>query len=326
MTTGQRYYYLKLSKKIGYKSNALLHTVLCCTSIILGGLSFIIGKCTHKIVFSKNKKYGLAIVAIAKNEADYIKEWVAYHKLVGVSHIFIYDNGSTDNTKEEVQCFVDSGFVTVIPFPGEKKQLTAYNNAIREYGPMCRYIAFIDCDEFIVPLYHSSNLVNEINKIITQDHNIGGVAINWCMYGSSGYKKKPSGLLTERFLKRADTKTGLGNDCIKTIAIPEYIDKYINPHFPKFKFGFYNVDTQGKIVEAWDNPITEYHIMRINHYFTKSEQQWITRRALGKADKGRDHIRNLDEFYRHDNNDIYDDIMLAYSNDIKDILCNKDRK
>ena len=26
---------------------------------IRGGLSFIIGKCTHKIVFSKNKKYGL---------------------------------------------------------------------------------------------------------------------------------------------------------------------------------------------------------------------------------------------------------------------------
>lgn len=63
--------------------------------------------------------------------------------------------------------------------------------------------------------------------------------------------------------------------------------------------------------------------MRINHYFTKCEQQWITRRALGKADKGSDFIRNMDEFYRHDNNDIYDDIMLAYSNDIKDLIYNK---
>lgn len=33
-----------------------------------------------------------AIVAIAKNEGKYIKEWIDYHSLIGVTKFYIYDN------------------------------------------------------------------------------------------------------------------------------------------------------------------------------------------------------------------------------------------
>ena len=52
---------------------------------------------------NRNIKDKLAIVAIAKNESDYIREWVAYHKVIGVERIYLYDNDSTDGTKEEIQ-------------------------------------------------------------------------------------------------------------------------------------------------------------------------------------------------------------------------------
>ncbi|GMO23401.1 MAG: hypothetical protein Ta2B_02600 [Termitinemataceae bacterium] len=41
----------------------------------------------------------LSIVAIVKNEASYIKEWIEYHRLVGVDRFYIYDDNSTDNLR-----------------------------------------------------------------------------------------------------------------------------------------------------------------------------------------------------------------------------------
>lgn len=41
------------------------------------------------------RKY-LSICAIFRNEADYLKEWIEFHRLVGVEHFFLYNNFSED--------------------------------------------------------------------------------------------------------------------------------------------------------------------------------------------------------------------------------------
>ena len=55
----------------------------------------------HRL-FSKRKKYKyeVAICLIFKNEAAYLKEWIEYHRLLGVERFYFYDNESNDNTKE----------------------------------------------------------------------------------------------------------------------------------------------------------------------------------------------------------------------------------
>jgi hypothetical protein len=42
----------------------------------------------------------LAICAIVKDEARYIEEWLAFHFLQGVSQVLIFDNESTDGTRD----------------------------------------------------------------------------------------------------------------------------------------------------------------------------------------------------------------------------------
>lgn len=79
-------------------------------------------------------KYNLAIVAIIKNEGDYIEEWIRYHKLVGCEHFYIYNNDSTDNTVEILSPYVKQGLVTLIPCPGRGKQIPAYEDALRRWG------------------------------------------------------------------------------------------------------------------------------------------------------------------------------------------------
>ena len=261
----------------------------------------------------------LSIVAIAKNEGNYIREWVAYHKVLGIGHIYLYDNESTDNTIDCIRDFIDSEFVTLIDFPGQKMQLKAYNDALKRWGGINRYMAFIDCDEFLV-IDKDKLIIDVFDEIAVSVANVGGIALNWKMYGSSGHIHKPAGLVIESFQYRADTANGKGTECVKTVVIPSRVVKFAHPHYPVYKLGYYGVSTSGKVVPEWNNAISHYDKIWINHYFTKSLEEWKTRRSLGKADLGTENKRTIQEFYEHDNNDIYDCCALNKIDDIKSLM------
>lgn len=95
--------------------------------------------------------HDLAVVAILKNEGPYLKEWLDYHLLAGVDHFYLYDNDSPDNQAEVAKPYVEAGLVDYFPFPGKRRQLAAYNDAVKRFKFQCRYMAFIDGDEFIYP-------------------------------------------------------------------------------------------------------------------------------------------------------------------------------
>ena len=148
-------------------------------------------------IISKNttKKYNLAIVVIAKNEQDYIKEWVSFHKVMGFDKIILYDNDSNDNTVNEIKPFINEGYIIYNKISGVKQQLNAYNDALKRYSNLFRYMAFIDCDEFLFPVDNSETVLSVVENTLKKDIRAGGVCVNWAMYGSSGHETKPKGLL-----------------------------------------------------------------------------------------------------------------------------------
>ncbi len=274
----------------------------------------VIGFVTRKISDCTPKKYNLAIVVIAKNEQDYIKEWVAFHKVMGVDKIILYDNDSTDNMVNEIKPFINEGYVVYNRIPGEKQQLNAYNDALKRYSSLFRYMAFIDCDEFLFPVDSSETVLSVVEKTMKMDRNAGGVCVNWAMFGSSGHETKPEGLLIDNFIWRSKIP-GPGTGCIKTICKPDLVVKYNHAHYPKYKRGIYGITPKGNMCKDWRNPISEYVGLRINHYFTKSKAQWIERRKFNVCSTT--NLRTLEEFYAHDNNDIQDKEILRY----KEALC-----
>lgn len=271
----------------------------------------------HNLKVNTNAKYTLAVVAIAKNESEYIAEWLAFHIASGVEHIYLYDNDSTDSMPEIVEKFVKKGYVTLNKIHGEKQQYNAYTDAIKKYGKECKYMAFIDCDEYLQTVDPHKTLIGEIERLIARDNAKAGVAVNWVMYGSSNFEEKPDGFCFESFIMRA-TPGKKGTNCIKSIVRPECVISFSHAHVPNFKMGFYNVNTSGNMLNTWSNPVSEYCSMRLNHYFTKSKAQWIKRRSVKRADDGT--IRTLDEFYEHDNNDVVDKSALVYLDKVKVIL------
>ena len=260
----------------------------------------------------------LAIVAIVKNESAYIDEWIRYHRLVGIDRFFIYDNGSTDDTRNILQKYVEEGIVVLREYPGRGQQLNVYNDALKRYKLQAKYIAFIDVDEFLYSCEPDKTVKQEVLELFARNPRAGSLAVNWRMFGSSGHETKPEGGVLENYLYRA-RENGKGNECIKTIVNPRRVYKYIHSHYPMYYKKFYSVDENGRRVEGWEHPVTTIKKLRINHYFTKSKEEWIIRRKLGRVDRKYYEIRTMEEFYAHDNNDIYDDGMLSFADKLKNM-------
>lgn len=51
------------------------------------------------------KTHDIAVCAIFQNQGLYLKEWIEYHGMQGVSHFFLYDHKSTDDSLDVLVLF-----------------------------------------------------------------------------------------------------------------------------------------------------------------------------------------------------------------------------
>ena len=262
---------------------------------------------------SVDDREGLAFVLIAKNEAPYIEEWINFHHKQGASHFFIYDNESTDNLREVLTPYIEQGLVTYKLIKGKRRQLDAYNMAVHDYGRKFRYMAVIDADEFVYVRdenYREKgfNLYEFVDDFMKSHENAGGIAINWCIFGSNGHITKPEGNVLENYTMCSE-KDFSPNLFIKTICDPLKVRYYGDPHFPVYLKGFYNLGEDGEIVRISVSKKVNVSKIRINHYFTKSREEYTLKKNRGKAD--RDDLRTMEDFYGHDQNIIHDTEILS---------------
>lgn len=274
-----------------------------------------------KYLFSKKAKhnsyqYKFGIVCIIKNEADYIEEWISFHLIQGAKKIILYDNGSTDSINEKIRRFVEFGIVDYISYPGKKMQCDVYNDAIRRYKDKFEYLAFIDADEFLFPSNYGDSIIEILDDVFSKNEDIGGCIVNWLCYGSSGHKIKQEGLVVSNYINRGK-ESFEANKNYKTIVKPDKVFAYVCPHYPFYNRGIYAVNSSGDIVNEVMKK-GDYTKLRINHYFTKSFQEYIEKMNRGKADQN--DKRQVDDFYRHDVNDIVDKSAEAYADRIKDLI------
>ena len=270
--------------------------------------------------------YDLAVVAIMKNEGPYVKEWLDYHLLAGVDHFFIYDNGSPDNQSEVIKPYVDAGLVTYIDYPGKARQYEAYNAAARDYRFLCRYMTFIDGDEFVFPKSHN-NIVEVVDEILADKPNAGALAVNILSFGSN-YQDKADyskGLL-ERFTRRESItntpimkENGLHGGCahVSSIANPRRIDYFFNPHFAHYLLPHFAVNENGGRVDLFSSYPPSVAKIAMYHYSSKSREEYENKVNRGTADAYYN-VYKMPTNYTHDteSNEVFDDSLLNYRNKI----------
>lgn len=259
----------------------------------------------------------LAIVAIIKNEAPYVKEWIEYHKLVGVKKFYLFDNESTDDLKQVLKPYIQKKVVDYHFIKGKGKQLDAYRKAIEIAKENVKWLAIIDLDEFILPV---------CNKTIVQildEKKRSAMLVGWMIYGSSGYRKKQHGLVTEVFKKHAT------DDFIadyKSIVNPRKVLRVVNPHY--CIVAGKTTDESGKVIYQYpyiNRPETvaaPKNRIRINHYYSKSWEEFESKSLRGYADissKERN-SRNIADFNEHDQNKVEDHYIDKYVSSLKKLL------
>lgn len=277
-------------------------------------------------------EYKLSVVAIVRNEGEYIREWLEYHLMLGVTHFYIYDNESTDDTKEKLQNYIERGEVTYVWWPGSVVQLSAYNHALEFFQYDTQYMAFIDADEFLVTV-QDTPLCETVDQLFELgDRRIhhavcgrcGGIGVNWRVYGTSFHKTKPEGLVIENYVYRAK------DDCeenanIKTICNPRIAKEFRhNPHCVAYESRHYCVSENGSYIPNaffYDGMCKK---IRINHYYSKSEEELSQRLKKGKADQKKvfteKEIQDRIQAVRDSYNEVYDPVMEPYIDKIKERL------
>ncbi len=281
------------------------------------------------------KNNGLSLVVIVFNEIEYIEEWLAYHFYIGVSHIYLYDNGSTDGLQDPegvLKKYLEKGLVTYIWWPGKEMQLLVYNDALEKYQFDTKYMGFIDADEFLVPV-KDMDLCEILDKAFQRSSkhlanfraHCGGIGVNWRVYGTSGHVEKPEGLVMENYKYRAADEHE-ENAHIKTICNPRVAKKFeFHPHTVTYKKGFYCTSENGSYIPDafFYDGICRW--LRINHYYSKSEEELQARLRRGKACWVKDPLTEQGiadrlETVRQHFNEVYDPIMERYIPQVKKLL------
>lgn len=252
----------------------------------------------------------LSATCIIKNEAEYMPEWLEYHLLVGFEKFYVYDNESTDNIKQILQPYIDSGIVEYTYWPGTAMQMPAYRDCVEKHRNETFWLAVIDIDEFIFP--DSGNVAKSLYSF----ENYAAVVLQWLVYGDNNIQKKEPGLVIERFTSHNpfDTK----REMCKSIINPRKVE-IKTLHLPCPMTGFDAVNSIGeKIIPLSNAKIKNgtYQNIHINHYIFKSREEFLIKKTKGDALSAKTpRFKNDEEcwnqaYAEYNHNEIKNDIMM----------------
>ena len=255
----------------------------------------------------QEKKYLLSICSVFKNEDKILKEWIEYHRLVGVDHFYLYNNSSTDKSLEILQPYIEQNLVTLVDWPDQNDpnspenapyrwvsltQLPAFEHACKELTPReTTWLALIDVDEFLLPMKNYT-----FSELLSEYKDFGSLILFWQTYGTSDLQTiPPDQLHIELLHKTCHPEHTFNKDIVKSIVKPEYFDSWRWP---------------GHMVYLKDNLSAAFiprDQARINHYISRSI----------------DYIKNVKvKNKQHQDNRIYSEAeineLMTLGNDVED--------
>ena len=224
----------------------------------------------------------LAFCCIAKDENHFLKEWLAYHALLGVEHFYIYDNCSQVPIRELLSGFADDSRVTIRRIAGQKMQLPAYDDCLQSFGATCRWMGFIDIDEFALPVVD-----NDLRVLLSEFEAYGGLGATWHLFGPSGHLCRPEGPVIKNYTQAFAVQESYH---IKSFVQPARTVQCLNPHYFRYQPGYYCVNEEHyPISPGMQCTFASGRKVRVNHYFLKSQQDFEQKliRGGGARDKSK---------------------------------------
>ncbi|WP_037354216.1 glycosyltransferase family 92 protein [Selenomonas sp. FC4001] len=225
-----------------------------------------------KIKYEK-KKYHVSLCSIFKDEGKYLKEWVEFHRLIGIDHFYMYDNNSTDNSVEVLKPYINMGIISLKKWKKNHAQLEAYKNGSEIAKNETEWLGFIDIDEFVI-----LNRQNNIYDILKNFKKRPSVLLYWHLFGTSGLMNRDEKrLVIEDFTIRFPKLFRIGK-CFWNTAFDIDFSAIKNKAWHHSLRCKYEDMENIPPVNTYDEiAFYNHHIIKkspmdahINHYFTKS--------------------------------------------------------
>lgn len=238
------------------------------------------------IVKTKVNKYPIfkdeiIMSTIVMNEDNYIRQWITFHKNIGISRFIIYDNNKNSNLKNILKDYINDKIVILVKWiypyrlnrSGISGQTTQQNHSIWAFKK-CEYIGLFDIDEYINIQNNNENNIHTFFNNLIKDENIDTNEIgSFRLLNKLFYN--PHNLPTDNynFLKiyNCDKITLSGRE--KNFVIPKNVNT----------FSVHMITNGKKMYNVSHNKIY------FNHYF-----------FLNKINRGNDKTNHIDNsIYRH---------------------------
>jgi len=149
------------------------------------------------------------LIATVKDEAPWLLEWIAHHRVVGFDRIVVASNDCTDGTDHMLDRFAELGIVTHLrnPAPWEHglAQLSAYARA-RELPQVqtADWIMPLDSDEFL-NVHVGDGTVAALIASLPPDTE--AIPIFWRVFGDAGRRDLPSAPIVPKLTRCASAQT-----------------------------------------------------------------------------------------------------------------------
>lgn len=227
----------------------------------------------------------IGVLAIMKNEAMNVTEWLDHYQWLGIDEIFLIDNGSTDETIQRVNSHRMRDRVELVLRPEPHQQVRHYRDVYRELNIRDRvdWLMMADLDEFWFVKDGSC-----FRRLLEAQHKGSDlIYTNWTVFGSGGYDRHPESLRLELTSARPKLSSHANTKYIaRTSALTD--GERMGTHKVR------DMDIR--------RIVSDNIVLQLNHYVTQSREFWESvKMTRGDASNARnDATRTWEYFQRYD--------------------------
>ncbi len=275
----------------------------------------------------------ITAVTCVKNEGPFLLEWIAFHRLIGVTDFLFYSNDCTDATDRLLECLQGHGIVAHIPNPATNRNYQMQALKASRRHPLIRQADWVwvaDVDEF--PNIHVGD--HSFEALIEACGNPQAISLNFQFMANGGIEEYVDQPVITQFLSSHNPDIWCAETAleVKTLVRRDFPTEYFGAHRP------FHDDSKSKPewTDGAGRPVPRPFRKRLNkrrirafpargarthatlnHYALRSLDSYLVKNDRG--DVNREH-RAFDETYWRERNDsaFFDDSILRYEGPLRD--------
>jgi hypothetical protein len=272
----------------------------------------------HPILLNKHRinDNGQTILFTNARDEPNISEWVAHHLLLGFDKIIVFDHLSTVPISSMIKTNFNGrlNIIRVYGIGNIKVSLMKQAIDIASKGNYS-WMLYLDADEFL-----NLNKFANIKSFLGDFKEADAIGINWLMFGTSGHKEQPKGLITEKFI-RSEIRL---NKHVKSFVRPSVAIRVNNPHYFIITNSnrYFSANGTKMSIGPFNNQPLSFikSPIYIAHFYTQSEEEHLRRKSRQMDDGSLNKEGHLPEVHNFYNDVVNNQLQNKYSQRTKQFL------